>query len=515
MADVNGADENGTVVGAEQISGIDKKRLNITIMGDGFVAAELPGFKADAAGLVDYLTTLKPFDSDFVQSGLAFHRIDVASTDSGAADPVACGGTGAAPKTYFNSTFCGDGVIRRLVTADDTRVVAVSDDKVPETHNRVLLVNSAIYGGSGGSAVAVVSRSGDWHGVVAHELGHSAFGLADEYQYYSGCGSGEVGHDTYAGGEPAEANVTANTDRKTLKWRRLVAESTKLPTMINNDPATCLLAADPNAANPVVGAYDGARYFHAGLYRGAYSCMMRNAGQPFCAVCQRKILQTLTPFMEVDYAMQQGAAKNALVGVGSRGTVICYNGRATFDDPTRGAGMEGRVYLRTADSIFSSISFVAEITATVTAPPDLPPQGIVFFGMGEGLPRSDYSDEPKDGSHVFCRVFPEAFFDAAFVVTSNLVENPVAGVGSAGGVGTHRLQLKWNAETLTAQFLLHAHYQGGPFVPTATLAPVDCSANGFNAFNARLFFGGGGGTMYSDFTVRGARDGEGLDPTFT
>ncbi len=53
-----------------------------------------------------------------------------------------------------------------------------------------------------------------------HEMGHTAFGLADEYSTYAGCSSGETGHNTYSGSEPTEQNVTANIT--TLKWQSLV-----------------------------------------------------------------------------------------------------------------------------------------------------------------------------------------------------------------------------------------------------------------------------------------------------
>ena len=42
-------------------------------------------------------------------------------------------------------------------------------------------------------------------------MGHTAFGLADEYPYYAG--GDETGHDHHPAGEPSEPNVTANTNR--------------------------------------------------------------------------------------------------------------------------------------------------------------------------------------------------------------------------------------------------------------------------------------------------------------
>ena len=47
------------------------------------------------------------------------------------------------------------------------------------------VVNSTIYGGSGGS-VGTYSLAGGATEIAIHEMGHTAFGLADEYPYYAG-----------------------------------------------------------------------------------------------------------------------------------------------------------------------------------------------------------------------------------------------------------------------------------------------------------------------------------------
>jgi hypothetical protein len=45
-----------------------------------------------------------------------------------------------------------------------------------------------------------------------------------------------------------------------------------------------------------VGAYEGAKYYHCGIYRPQFSCMMRNL-TTFCAVCQQQIISILQPYM--------------------------------------------------------------------------------------------------------------------------------------------------------------------------------------------------------------------------
>ena len=56
----------------------------------------------------------------------------------------------------------------------------------------LVVVNSTIYGGSGGG-VGTYSLANGATEIGIHEMGHTAFGLADEYAYYAG--GNETGHD--------------------------------------------------------------------------------------------------------------------------------------------------------------------------------------------------------------------------------------------------------------------------------------------------------------------------------
>jgi hypothetical protein len=222
--------------------------------------------------------------------------VDVESKESGADDPVNmnCAGSGATPATYFDARFCGNNQIRRLLVANNGTALNVLNAQVPEWHQAIVIVNSATYGGSGGQ-IGVTSTSGTWERIAIHEMGHAAFGLADEYEYYAGCGS-EAGQDNYPGGEPAEPNVTINTDRNTIKWGDLIQAATPMPTTSNGDCTQC--DPQPNPQPPgTVGAFEGGRYYHCGAFRPEFNCMMRQLAADFCAVCQREIRLTLEPFM--------------------------------------------------------------------------------------------------------------------------------------------------------------------------------------------------------------------------
>ncbi|MEU3690412.1 M64 family metallopeptidase [Streptomyces narbonensis] len=284
---------DGTVLGTTLLhdSGPAASRWNLVLLSEGYRSSEMAQWHTDAQFFVSQLFAIPPFNEPAVQGRINIHRVDVTSTGSGADDPVSCGGTGATPKTYFDATYCTGG-LARLLTADTSIVQGVLTAQVPAWHQAIVVVNSAKYGGSGG-AVAVTSTSANWVTVAAHELGHSAFGLADEYEYWATCPS-ETGHDFYTGTEPTAPNITLDTVRTTIKWAPLVQATTAMPTSENADCAVCDPQANPVAAG-TIGAFEGAGYYHCGLYRPAFNCMMRNL-TPFCAVCQGVIRRTLQPF---------------------------------------------------------------------------------------------------------------------------------------------------------------------------------------------------------------------------
>ncbi|HKP45959.1 MAG TPA: M64 family metallopeptidase, partial [Pyrinomonadaceae bacterium] len=59
----------------------------------------------------------------------------------------------------------------------------------------------------------------------------------------------------------------------------------------NCDPQPSPVAAG------TVGLFEGADYYHCGVWRPEFNCRMRNLSQPFCGVCQQAIVKKLTPFL--------------------------------------------------------------------------------------------------------------------------------------------------------------------------------------------------------------------------
>jgi IgA Peptidase M64/von Willebrand factor type A domain len=287
---------DGHIIGKQKVvdHGPAANRWNLVILAEGYQFGEMNKFHDDVRNVIDGFYSTPPYDQ--VWCGINVYRVDVASNDSGADDPAACGGTGATAATYFDASFCNSGA-RRLLLCDSTLAQNVAAAQVPEVHRVLVLVNSPIYGGGGGS-VATCSTNPSASEIAIHEIGHSEFGFADEYAYYLGCGV-DVDKNNYPGLEPGQPNITANTDIATNKWKDLIALGTAMPTMTNPDCTLCPSGASPVAAG-TVGTFEGAGYYHCGLYRPEYQCKMQMLGVPFCVVCQRVIKNHLTPFMAPD-----------------------------------------------------------------------------------------------------------------------------------------------------------------------------------------------------------------------
>lgn len=281
---------DGAVLGATQIFGSAPRNraFNVVLLAEGFTAAQQSDFNNACTAFVAAFRATPPFDE--LSPAINVFRVNVRSTDSGADDPASAGGTGASVRTYFDATFGANG-IRRLLVCNATTALQVAAAQVPEFSAVLVIVNSTVYGGSGGS-IGVYSLASGATEIAIHEMGHSAFGLADEYAYYAG--GNETGHDHHPEVEPREPNVTINSDRNTLKWRWAVAATTAIPTLSNPDCAQVDNRPSPVPAG-TVGLFEGAHYYHCGAYRPEYDCKMRALAVPFCRVCRQTIWNRIGP----------------------------------------------------------------------------------------------------------------------------------------------------------------------------------------------------------------------------
>ena len=285
---------DGVIVGTTKLvdHGPDSARWNLVLLAEGYQQAELPKFHTDADAFVTRLFSTAPYTE--LWCALNVHRVDVASTDSGADDTAGCTdgppgtGTGATVNTYFDARFCLDGSTRRLLGGDENLANDTAKAQVPATSAVVVIVNTAEYGGSGG-LVAWASTKAQAGEIAIHELGHSAFALGDEY--------GDI-YNMYAGGEPDELNLTMDTNRATTRWASLIRAGTPVPTLTNPDCTTENPAPSPVPAG-TVGLFEGGNRYHCGLFHAEYACRMRALGNAFCAVCTDRIRATLRQHLPV------------------------------------------------------------------------------------------------------------------------------------------------------------------------------------------------------------------------
>jgi len=286
---------DGSVGGTTKIvdHGSPSSRWDLVVLGDGYRAGELGKYHTDVQAFVDRMRVTPPFDE--LWCAVNVWRVDVTSTESGADEPTDCGGPGTTPRTFFDATFCslwGSTRLERLLTVDSGRADTAALAAVPLRNQTLVIVNSSKYGGSGGQ-IATCSTHAQAAEIAIHEIGHSAFGLADEYE----------NGGTASGAEPLKPNVTYDSNRATNKWRDLIAATTPMPSSCNAGCAGCTPPATPPAAG-AVGAYEGAFYVKCGAFRPLPSCYMRDYG-PFCPVCARVIQQTLQPFLPPESVVLQ------------------------------------------------------------------------------------------------------------------------------------------------------------------------------------------------------------------
>jgi hypothetical protein len=178
-----------------------------------------------------------------------------------------------------------------------------------------IVANGETYGGGGIYGLYSTAPSdNDWSEYLfIHEFGHHFAGLADEY-YSSPVAQAVVTNLD----EPYEPNVTANTDRNTVKWKHLVKAETPIPTpwdkvefdtyshkyqarrkevraqnlpesvmnklfKANSDFQKALFSKNPH--KDAVGLFEGANYTANGYYRPEQNCIMFTRTDYFCRVC--------------------------------------------------------------------------------------------------------------------------------------------------------------------------------------------------------------------------------------
>jgi len=294
-------------------NGPPSEKVDFLLISEGYTAAEMPKFEADAKRLLAKFFATDPFKKRMKDFNVRL--LEVPSSVSGVHQPR----TNDARRTAVGAQYNIFDSERYVLTLDNKAFRNVASAAPYEFVE--ILVNEEQYGGGGifndQATTSVDTAYAEY--VFVHEFGHHFAALADEYY------TSDVAYET--GGpekpEPWEPNITALHDPAKLKWRDLVEGGTPLPTPWDKDVyekhsieiqkrrrAIRAANAPESQMNALfreqaewetkflssmkysgkVGAFEGAGYEAKGLYRPEADCIMFTRDEVgFCRVCSRAI----------------------------------------------------------------------------------------------------------------------------------------------------------------------------------------------------------------------------------
>ena len=291
-------------------SGEPGSKVDLAILGDGYLEAEYPKFANDAAHAAGYLFSIEPFRKR--KGDFNVYSVFAASASSGVTDAY----LGLKKDTVFRCAYYTGGSERSLADGNNHAVREVAA-AVPYDF-LLILANARRYGGSsyfGGPAVVAIDSAAARY-LVIHEFAHAIGGLADEY--YVPTTDGPVLPGTV---EPWHPNVTIAPEQ--AKWRHLLNEASPRPTRWNKAEyekyfadyvrrynrlreagaeeaaveklmdeerrrQAVLLAKNGNERR--VGLFEGANGYAKGVFRSEVDCIMFSLQTDyFCAACSAAI----------------------------------------------------------------------------------------------------------------------------------------------------------------------------------------------------------------------------------
>lgn len=248
-------------------SGPAAQRMDYVFIGDGYTAAEMDKWRADAQKVINGFLADPLFAAN--KNSMNIHRVDIASNQTGVDEPD----RGIYKDTAMDGTFyCYN--IDRLLCVNETKVFNIAGQVLaPDSRDVIIVVsNSTRYGGSGGR-VGTLSMHASATEIALHEIGHTAFKLADEYDYGT-CSLGS---------EPTEQNVS-RVGTRAVKWGSYIGANTPVPTQPGQ------------YANGTVGAFQGAQYCSSGKYRPTENSRMRTLGYPWHVVNENLVKKVFAQY---------------------------------------------------------------------------------------------------------------------------------------------------------------------------------------------------------------------------
>lgn len=286
--------------------GLPKQKADVVIIGDGYTRKQELKFLADARRAVQYLFDVSPYRE--LRHLFNVHAVFVPSEMSGITSPL----DAQWRRTVLDVTYNHKNIERELAVRN---IKMLRDIAATVPYEFIIvLANSRRYGGMAIlNTYTVLAVNSKWAPyLVPHEFAHQFGGLADEYFTLAACNKNKMD-------EPWKPNVTAETERTNLKWRKLIAPSTPVPTpwdkaayeefdarfakvyfalreakaaedkvdaLIDDTLPKAVKRLQAEKYGADVGAFEGAKNQACGLYRPQTNCTMFTlVHDRFCAVC--------------------------------------------------------------------------------------------------------------------------------------------------------------------------------------------------------------------------------------
>lgn len=244
-------------------SGPSDNRINLVVLGDGYLDSELDLFFSDAQAFNEKLFQESPYKE--YASFFNVVTIKVPSNESGASHP----GTAtdvtepshpvSMVDNYFGSAFDAYGIHRLLVADNTFEIGNVLASNFPLYDQVFMLVNSPFYGGSGGG-IPLASLNSQSSEIAIHELGHSFARLSDEY--YAG--------DVFAS---ETKNMTRESNPDLVRWKKWLGD---------NDIGIHQHCCGGNSSS---------------WHKPNQNCKMERLGNDFCSVCMEGTVETIYSFV--------------------------------------------------------------------------------------------------------------------------------------------------------------------------------------------------------------------------
>lgn len=235
-------------------NGSQDKRINLVFLGDGYTSAQQSTYIANVTSIKNSLFAQSPFLE--YQNFFNVYAIQVPSVEEGAkhagtatdvsepASPV------TNPNNYFGSRFDVSNIHRLLVPNNYSLIQSALASNTPFYDQVFILVNSTVYGGSGGTYAtsSINSAAGE---IAIHEIGHSFANLGDEYWF--NC--------------TEKKNRTSNNNPATIVWKNWLNTNNVSIYTIGGSSPTC--------------------------YRPHQNCKMQVLNSPFCSVCKEAFIDKI------------------------------------------------------------------------------------------------------------------------------------------------------------------------------------------------------------------------------